>query len=111
MYTLFIVVGNRRQCLLFVFIYCVQQKLPSLSLVRISFFKCEKVCVRAHLRFGNRVSGAGCKLNREGRRASCSDKSCELGRTLHHWDGRTLFDKFQVSPVNFNDNVCLVWIM
>ena len=66
---------------------------------------------QGHLRLGNRVFGSGCRLDREGRRASCSDKSCELGRTLHHLNGRTLFDKFQVSPVNFEDNVCLVWIM
>ena len=42
-----------------------------------------------HLKLGNRVSGAGCRLDREGT-AQPTVESCELGRLLLHWDRRTL---------------------
>ena len=61
------------------------------------------------MRLGNRVSAAGCRLDREGTAGSVVQIRAELGRPMHHWDERTLFDKFQVLPVSFNDSS--VWIM
>ena len=54
-----------------------------------------------YLRLSTRASDAGCRLDREGTAGQAVQiRAVGFRRPLHHWDGITLFDKFQISLVS-----------